>query len=265
MVWENVEFRQLEPLVKRDARAAVYTGTRNLYGGMIAASKSLIANSNVDEVWLLIEDDEFPVEMPDIIHTMNAKKIWRKYIDPKSPNMKSQFTYMAMIRPAFCHIFPELDRILSLDVDTFVREDISELWDLDLEGYYVAGVGEPHHNRDGILSINAGVTMMNLDMLRDGRADIMLDCLNVHWLQFIDQDATTCLCQGRILELPNKYNGTRWTGCGEECAIKHYAGMGIESWYRMDEPMKWYHVPWDAVMERHEEIVEKHREEDGHA
>ena len=38
-------------------KAAVYTGTQNLYGGMIAAAKSLIANSDVDEVWFLIEDD----------------------------------------------------------------------------------------------------------------------------------------------------------------------------------------------------------------
>ena len=237
----------------RKPKAAVYTGTQNLYGGMIAASKSLIANSDVDEVHLLIEDDEFPVELPDMIHTVNASKIWKDYIDPDSPNMKSRFSYMAVIRPAFCHIFPDLDRILSLDVDTMVRTDISSLWDIDLDGYYIAGCSEPHHNRDGIISVNAGVIMMNLEMMRDGRADILMDCLNVHELAFVDQDAMTCLCQGRILELDNRYNGTRWTGCGPECFIKHYAG--IPNWYTMPEAIQWYHKPWDEVMEMHESIV----------
>lgn len=236
-------------------KAAVYTGTSNLYGGMIAASKSLIANSDVDDVWLLIEDDEFPVPLPDMVHTMNASRIWRDYIDPESPNMKSRFSYMAVIRPAFCHIFPQYDRILSLDVDTMVRSDISGLWDIDMTGFYIAGCSEPHHSRDGIISVNAGVVMMNLDMLRDGRADIIMDCLNVHELNFVDQDAMTCLCQGRILAIDNRYNGTKWTGCGDECFIKHYAG--IKDWYSFPEATGWYYKPWADVLKMHEKVLRK--------
>lgn len=238
-------------------RAAVYTGTRNLYGGMIAASKSLIANSDVEEVWLLIEDEEFPVEMPDIVHTMDISEKWKEFYDPKGPNMLSEFTYMAMIRPCFCFLLPHLDKVLSLDVDTMVRKDVSELWRYDLDGYYWAGVSEPHHNRDGIISINAGVTLMNLEMLRDGRAEIIRDCLDVHHLHFVDQDAMTCLCQGRILELPKKYNGTKWCGLhdGPEVAIKHYAGE--KGWYSYREPVKWYNTPWSEVLEKHEEVKDK--------
>ena len=234
-------------------RAAVYTGTSNLYGGMIAASKSLIANSNVEKIYLLIEDDKFPVKLPDMIETINASKIWQDYISPDSPNMKSRFSYMAVIRPAFCHIFPELDRILSLDVDTMVRSDVSALWDLDLTGYYIAGASEPHHSRDGIISINAGVVMMNLEMLRDGRADIIMDCLNRHELNFVDQDAMTCLCQGRILPIDNRYNGTKWTGCRDECFIKHFAG--IKDWYSFPEAATWYYTPWTDVLKKHEQVL----------
>lgn len=237
-------------------RAAVYTGTRNLYGGMIAASKSLIANSDVEEVWLLIEDDEFPVDLPEIVHTMDISEKWKEFYDPKGPNMLSEFTYMAMIRPVFCHLFPHLDKILSLDVDTFVRQDVSELWRIDLDGYYWAGCLEPHHSRDGIYSINAGVTLMNFEMLRDGRADIIADCLNVHQLHFVDQDAMTCLCQGHILPIDKKFNGTKWCGCGEtEAWIRHYAGE--KGWYNYKEPIHWYHKDWGEVLEMHERVVEK--------
>ena len=235
-------------------KAAVYTGTRNLYGGMIAASKSLIANSDVEEVWLLIEDDEFPVEMPDIIHTMNISEKWKEFFDPKGPNMLSEFTYMAMIRPAFCYLLPHLDRVLSLDVDTMVRKDISELWETDLEGAYFAGCEEPHHNRDGIKSYNAGVTLVNLEMMRDGRADIVIDCLNRQWMRFVDQDAMTCLCQGRTKTIDKRYNGTKWCGCGDDAAsIKHYAGE--KGWYRYKEPVRWYNTPWEDVLEAHKLLV----------
>ena len=235
-------------------RAAVYTGTKNLYGGMIAASKSLIANSNVEEVWLMIEDPEFPVELPDMVHVMDVSERWREWYDPKGPNMLTQFTYMAMIRPMFCYLLPHLDRVLSLDVDTMVRKDISAIWETDMDGYYWAGCSEPHHDRDGIVSINAGVTLMNLEMLRDGRADIIADCLDNHWLQFVDQDAMTCLCQGRIKVLDKRYNGTKWCGCTDaECWIKHYAG--IKNWYREKEAVRWYRTPWDLVLEAHEKLM----------
>lgn len=48
-------------------KAAVYTGTKNLYREMVTASKSLLINSDVDKIYLLVEDDEFPLEIPDVI------------------------------------------------------------------------------------------------------------------------------------------------------------------------------------------------------
>ena len=45
-------------------KAAVYCATRNLYLDLIPAVKSLLANSDVDRVYLLIEDDAFPEELP---------------------------------------------------------------------------------------------------------------------------------------------------------------------------------------------------------
>lgn len=244
-------------------KAAVYTGTSNLYGGMIAASKSLIANSDVDEVWLLIEDDEFPVELPDIIHTMNISEKWKEFYDEDGPNMTSQFTYMAMIRPAFCYLLPHLDKVLSLDVDTMVREDISGLWDADLDGMYFAGCNEPHHSRDGLISTNAGVILMNLEKMRDGRADIVIDALNVHWFLFVDQEAMNALCQGRIGVLDPKFNGTKWCGIEGDapCYIKHYAG--IKNWYGMKEAVDWYHMPWEEVLRRHEKIILKNSKQAG--
>lgn len=47
---------------------------------------------------------------------------------------------MVLLRAAYANIFWQYDRILSLDVDTIVVDDISGLWDIDLEDNYLAAV-----------------------------------------------------------------------------------------------------------------------------
>ena len=53
-----------ERLTKKNLRVAAYCGTRNLYKDMVPAVKSLLVNSNVDKIYLLIEDDQFPYKLP---------------------------------------------------------------------------------------------------------------------------------------------------------------------------------------------------------
>ena len=54
-----------------------------------------------------------------------------------SPNMRSKFTYLAMMRAAKAKVLPEdIDMVLSLDCDTIIHGSLDELWDLDLDGYY---------------------------------------------------------------------------------------------------------------------------------
>jgi len=41
----------------KEVRAAVYSGTRNIYDRMLIAAKSLLMHSNVEKIYFLIEDD----------------------------------------------------------------------------------------------------------------------------------------------------------------------------------------------------------------
>ena len=50
---------------------------------------------------------------------------------------------MVLLRAAFTKLFPHLDKILSIDNDIIINENISELWDIDLGDNYFAGVVEP--------------------------------------------------------------------------------------------------------------------------
>ena len=221
-------------------KIAAYTGTRNLYKGMVSACKSLLANSDVDKIYLLIEDDEFPYELPDCIETINVSN--QTYFRKSSPNMQSTFTYMAMMRATFALMFPQYDRILSLDVDTIVVDDISILWDAPLDRYYFCASPEWHRTRNGKIYTNIGVCMYNLAKLRDGKAQEVIDELNSIRYPYLEQDVFNYRCQGYILPMQGDYNANEWVKHGEHPKIIHYAG--IKEWQEEPLVQEWFNVEW---------------------
>lgn len=227
-------------------KAAAYTGTKNLYKAMVPAVKSLICNSDVDKVFLFIEDDTFPYDVPkDIVEVRNASK--QKYFKPDGPNMNSRFTYMAMMRAALAKELPDLDRILSLDVDTLVVDDISHLWDVELDDYYLASVQEPAASRNhGYWYSNIGVALYNLEKLRDGKCDEVIEALNTKEYKYLEQDAFNELCQDEILPISNRFNSNYFCGVSNHPAIVHYAGK--KYWQEESEYKKWEKASWEEVM-----------------
>lgn len=227
-------------------KAAAYMGTRNLYKQMMVAAKSLIFNSDVDKVYLLIEDDEFPYELPDIVETRNVSN--QPYFDPQGPNYKSQYTYMVMMKCALFKEFPDLDRILSLDVDTIVDKDISDLWNTRMDDFYFAAVKEPAQSTERFVYTNFGVVLFNLEKLRDGKGDEMIHILNTQHHRWVEQDTSNLLCQCYICELAPEYNVNPWTNMSVTPKIKHFAGRN--DWDNTELYKKHDLLTWDEIMKR---------------
>lgn len=229
-------------------KAAVYTGTRNLYCNMVPAVKSLLINSDVDKIYLLIEDDVFPVELPKEVECINVSG--QTYFVPDGPNMKSQFSYMALMRAALPKVFHDLDTILSLDVDTIVDKDISDIWNIPLgDKYYFAATPEHKRSENGFVYTNAGVTLFNLKKLRDdGKVDEVIDVLNTHYFRWVDQDALNYLCQGRIYELSSDFNDTPYTKRPNAIKIKHYAGL--KEYGNMSYFNKYRDIPFSEIRKK---------------
>lgn len=228
-------------------KTAVYTGTRNLYPDMVTAAKSLILHSEVEEVYFLIEDDVFPYEIPPIIKTINVSD--QKFFKPDGPNMNCSYTYMTLMRAALCHIFPDLDIILSLDVDTIVDKWIgSEPWDMDIDGYYFSAAMEPFKTQFGLVYTNAGVSLYNLKKLRDGKADEVIEVLNNCYYEWPEQDVFNFLCQGRIKVMSSSYNDTEWTVRPNAKKILHFAA--IKQWNHFPVVSLYKVMSWDEVLER---------------
>lgn len=229
-------------------KVAVYTGTKNLYPDMVPAVKSLLIHSDVDEIWLFIEDDEFPYELPKNVKIKNVSN--QKYFKPDGPNMKSKFTYMAMMRAALYKEFPKLDKILALDVDTLANDDISSLWDVDLgDDYYLAAVREPARSWRDDIYVNIGVALYNLEKLRDGMGDEVVKALNEGNYTYLEQDVFNQKCKGKILEIGSEYNATEYTKPTNHPKIVHYAGMKLEDWRKMPLVDHYYNVPWSDIFE----------------
>lgn len=206
-------------------KAAVYCATRNIYADLIPAVNSLLANSPVEKVYLLIEDDEFPYKMPSCVECVNVKD--QQFFSRDGPNYHNSWTYMVLMRAAMHRVFPNLDEILSLDVDTIVAKDISKLWEYDISDYYIAAAKEPYKSSisNGGLYINCGVMRLNLDKLRDGKGDEIIESLNRNRYIFNEQDCINELCAGMILEIPSDYNANNYTDPTTTPKIVHFAAI----------------------------------------
>ncbi len=251
-------------------KVAVYSGTRNLYPHMVTAAKSLIANSGVTKIYLLIEDDGFPYEVPDIVETVNVSG--QGWFGKGCVNIKTQFSYMALLRVCYAKLFPKVDRILQLDVDTIVTDDVDALWKMDMGSAWFAAVCEPpryvgtgdnRHRTDykpwGERYYNIGVAMFNLKQIRADRIDDkLIHVLNTEKLPYIDQDAWDKYGNDRCIDLDRRYNECMVTGYTDNPAIVHYAGYGngwIDPDYtecpRLEHARKYREMEWAEAMELH--------------
>ena len=208
-------------------KAAVYGGTRNVYEKMLPAMKSLLMNTSVDKIYFLIEDDEFPYALPKEVECINvSNQSWFK--KEECINWYDCWGgYMVLLRPIYTKIFTNLDKIIALDNDTIVNKDVSELWDLDLTGYYIAGVRDTEKFNRNMLYVNVGSLVYNLKKIREDKKDEeSIKILNYIRLEMPEQDLFNSIFRGHILELPSKYNSCpRFMNFTPmDRAIYHYAG-----------------------------------------
>ena len=232
-------------------RVAVYAGTRNLYHDMVVAAKSLLYNNGADRVVFLTEDDTFPETLPACVTCRNVSN--QTIFSQDGPNYRSRWSYMVLMRAALAKLFPDLHRILHLDHDTIVRKhDVARLWDYDLSGYYFAAVEEKQIRGRQHPYYNFGVVMQNLDMMRDGTVDVIINSINSVRFDYCEQDAANSVCRRHVLELPPAFNALPFNVPQVpelDVIIKHYATrnrvMSIYSDYLYYE-----RIPWDQVITR---------------
>ena len=199
----------------------VYSATRNYYKYLQTTIKSLFAH-NDPKVYVLAEDDDAP--FPNVINVSGMK--------PKSVNADTVFSYMSLLRVQLADIVSE-DKVIYLDVDTVVCDDISPMWEVDMTGKWWGAVKEKQtwYRPFGNDYYNNGVSIYNLKQMReDGIVPYLTKEMMVKVHPFPDQDVMNMYCvPDKVVPLPMRYNESACCGMTINPAIVHFAG--IPNWY----------------------------------
>jgi lipopolysaccharide biosynthesis glycosyltransferase len=111
---------------------------------------------------------------------------------------------------------PDMDKVLYLDSDLIVLDDIGDLWDTDISRYYLGAVLDPYSDnhinlgfREDEKCFNAGVLLVNLRKWRE--ANVVPTFVryveeNSAILRYHDQCTLNAVFHGQVLLLPYRWN-----------------------------------------------------------
>ena len=168
----------------------------------------------------------------------------------KDEKTNKKITTPAYYRLELHNLLPNVDRIIWMDGDTAVFEDLTELITLDMKGNYIMGFLDSipeaieRFNISNATVLCSGVLLMDLDALRKNNmtekfTKFMVeqkDKINQH-----DQTIINVVCQGKTNTLPPKYG--IWSFEAEKYALKHNDRQRPHLRYKKDEFVKAYYHP----------------------
>lgn len=201
----------------------VYCADKAIYKHLPTALNSLIKNNpKIEKIYLLIEDDTIDYICHPKIEFVNLNRF--DFVIRNGFNCTKKFPYMAMVRCYFTKILNE-DKVIYLDVDTIVDGDISDLWNFNIGGNYIAARAENESY------FNSGVLLMNLKLIKSHKLDdILMRLLRGCRFAFPDQDAMNLIFKNHIAHLPNKFNQIGGNEVYDgELVIRHFAGI-VKPW-----------------------------------
>jgi lipopolysaccharide biosynthesis glycosyltransferase len=226
------------PFLDVTIRSLITNASRDYKYHIVVLNTGL--NKEKTDKILKMQDDNFQIEFADISYAI-------KDIEHKLPN-EQHFGLATWYRLFIQSLFPQYEKILYLDCDIVLLGDVSELYNTDLEGNYIAGVVEnwilhspifSYYTKEavGIESkeyINAGILVMDLNKFRENNIEErFVELINKYNFNVIDPDQSyiNYLCHGHIKYLPFEWNRTplKNVEC-ESPKIVHYA-LGFKPWH----------------------------------
>lgn len=169
--------------------------------------------------------EPLPEEMKEKLNRLDNNRLCFSFMNLEGKltdiYVDEKYTIAASYRLLLPDLLPEYKKVLYIDCDVVVRNDLAKLYrETDLGNNYLAGVFEAtldfqltHMNAIGCEPgsyINSGFLIMNLQLLRqDNMVPKFLEASKEEGLEFPDQDVLNQLCKERILGLAPYYNSIR--------------------------------------------------------
>ena len=140
----------------------------------------------------------------------------------KLPNLgkRVRHTKAAYYRLFLCDTLPmNIGKVLYLDGDVIVRDNLASLWAIDIDNFAVACAPDGSEKDESIYKrlgvnkeegyFNSGVCLINLDYWRANNVQTRFECFilnNSEKIRYWDQDVLNCVFRKEKLCLPLKYN-----------------------------------------------------------
>ena len=204
--------------------------------------------------------------------------------DKKGTRLREDYFSLAIFFRIFIpDCFKEYDKALYIDADTIILDDISKLYNTDLEGNYIGGCVDTscfgikditNYFTNGVgvdyrEYINSGVILFDMKILRDkGFADKFLYLFNKYNFGNVDPDQSyiNAMLKGKIKYLDGKWD-TMPTEGGKRCdnpGIVHF-NLFKKPWHYdnvLYEDEFWSYAKKTAYYEKIKEIKENYTDED---
>lgn len=168
----------------------------------------------------------------NFVKLIDATEVFVKNLPSK--NMGSYFTPCSMLR-LYMDKFLDCERVLYLDYDVVCRGDITEFYNMDLEGVEAAGVldiyGRHFYHYHGLFTqdyMNSGVMLFNLGLCRKTKMlEKAVKMCGERWMMLADQAALNKVIVRRAL-VDRKYNeqGER----PREDTVLHHFSNNFKFW-----------------------------------
>lgn len=210
----------------------VYSITRNVYDWALPSVKSLVEHNPKAKIFILAEDDALPFDFSDNIKVINISN--QEYFPSIGEHRTDDFGgYINHLKICYPSLLP-VNKVIHMDIDTIVCDDLSGLWKTDVTNKWFAAVPEKQtwYKPFGDKYYNTGVVLFNLAQLRkDKIQQTMIDYLMNDKPPFADQNAWNKYGyeQDKIVDLNLRYNESRVTGKTDNPAIVHYCS--IPDWW----------------------------------
>ena len=158
-----------------------------------------------------------------------------------SPNENCYCSPYTLLR-LFADLIPNVpDKLLYLDIDLLFNNDITELWNKNIEGYEYAAATD-HYGKFAINPryINAGVLLLNMkEIKKTGLFAKARELIKKKKWLFADQDAVWHATT-KYLTLPQKFNDQKY--CHKSTVIRHFSKRLFWTPYPHTANIKQWHV-----------------------
>lgn len=200
-----------------------YSADNNYFRQLSVAIFSMLENNQeIEYIDIYVIDNGILNENKNSLQKLIKKYKNRNIIfldfDKLCDNLKTDGNFpISSFARLFLWKIKGIDKIIYMDCDSLVIGELKDLWNIDINDYYVAGVLDNVHSfyktsiglevNDNY--INAGFLLINIERWRkDNLGKKCIDVINTYkgTVPHNDQGVINKICHSKLLLLPPKYN-----------------------------------------------------------